>query len=172
MTFRGCPDAVPPTRIFEAPSKIAILDRDGVVNVDRGYVYRQEDFEWVPGFLQSRAALEALGYKIVVATNQSGIGRGLYSEEDFLTLSEWLMNQVPLDGICYCPHAPEANCPARKPSIGMLEAIDKVFGIDKEHSFFVGDKESDMIAAQTFGIKGYYFKEDNLFDFLTALVLR
>ena len=103
----------------------------------------------------------------MVVTNQSGIGRGLYKEEDFLELSEWLLDQAPLTAITYCPHAPEADCPARKPGIMMLERVDEVLGVDREQSFLVGDKASDMAAAFRFGVRGLLFTGGNLRSFLS-----
>jgi len=144
------------------------LDRDGVINVDKGYVCQVKDFEWVPGALDALAALRADGYRIVVATNQSGIGRGLYERRQFLELTSWMLEQASFDAVVYCPHAPEDCCPARKPGTAMFEVVDRYFGVDKEHSFFVGDKDTDMKAAEAFGIRGELFKGGNLNEFLRA----
>ena len=164
--LRGCPGTHVNATWNRETGRIAFLDRDGVLNVDHGYVCRIEDFEWMPGAIDSIAFLRTQGYRIVVATNQSGIGRGLYSEEQFLELSKWMLDQVEIDAICYCPHAPEANCPARKPGTLMFEVIQEHMGLDKEQSFCVGDKDADMLAAARFGIRGFRFEQGNLLDFL------
>jgi D-glycero-D-manno-heptose 1,7-bisphosphate phosphatase len=114
--------------------KAAFLDRDGVINVDRGYVHRIEDFEFVPGTLQACRELARRGWLLVVATNQSGIGRGLYTAQDFRTVTDWMRSrfeeyQAPLAGVYYCPHHPtealggnRIQCDCRKPQPGMLLA--------------------------------------------------
>src|SRR6267378_4319457 len=116
--------------------KAAFLDRDGVINVDRGYVHRIEDFEFVPGTLQACRELARRGWLLVVATNQSGIGRGLYTAQDFRTVTDWMRSrfeeyQAPLAGVYYCPHHPtealggnRIQCDCRKPQPGMLLAKD------------------------------------------------
>jgi D-glycero-D-manno-heptose 1,7-bisphosphate phosphatase len=152
--FRGCPGTVLPSLADPSPLPTAFLDRDGVVNVDKGYVCTVEGFEWVPGVFEAIDRLRDSGFRIVVATNQSGIGRGLYSEQQFLELTAWMDSRIAVDAVVYCPHAPEDDCPARKPGTGMLEAVDMCLGVDKERSFLVGDKASDIEAARAFGIEG------------------
>ena len=142
----------------------AFLDRDGVINIDRGYVYRREEFEFVPGALDGVRRLVELGFAPVVVTNQSGIGRGLYSEEDFHALSAWMADRfadgrAPLAGIYFCPHHPEeANgpyriaCDCRKPAPGMLLRAADELGLDLAASVLFGDRASDLLAAQAAGV--------------------
>jgi D-glycero-D-manno-heptose 1,7-bisphosphate phosphatase len=142
----------------------AFLDRDGVINIDRGYVYRREDFDFVPGVLEGAQRLHELGYALVVASNQSGIGRGLYSESDFQALSEWMKTQflaagAPLSGIYYCPHHPTdatapylRACECRKPAPGMLLTAACDLNLDLPSSAMFGDRLSDLEAARTAGI--------------------
>ena len=111
--------------------RAAFLDRDGVINIDRGYVYRREDFDFVPGALDGARRLHDLGYALVVISNQSGIGRGLFSETQFDALSHWMKEKfiaagAPLSGIYFCPHHPTKargrylrSCDCRKPAPGI-----------------------------------------------------
>ena len=144
----------------------AFLDRDGVINIDRGYVYRREDFEWVPGIRQAISRLRHLGYRIVIVTNQSGIGRGYYSEADFVKLMDWVLSEIEVDATFYCACSPESNCPWRKPETGMLEAANRIHAVDKARSFLIGDKDSDMEAAERFGIKALRFTGGDIADFV------
>jgi len=150
-------------------SKPAVfLDRDGVINKDNGYVSEIDDFEFLEGAIEACIALKEKGYLLVVVTNQSGIARGLFSEEQFHTLTEWMYwsmadRGVDLDGIYYCPHHSEAGigefkieCECRKPKPGMLNnAIDDL-KIDIENSILVGDKVSDIQAGIAAGVKTNY----------------
>ena len=107
--------------------KAAFLDRDGVINIDRAYVHKIDDFEWIPGVLGAARRLRDAGFSLVVVTNQSGIGRGYYSEEDFDRLTDWMKARfaeagAPLAGVYFCPHHPEKaldkyriDCGCRKP---------------------------------------------------------
>lgn len=142
----------------------AFLDRDGVVNVDRGYVFRREDFEFVPGVLDGARSLSGLGYALVVVTNQSGIGRGMYSERDFGALTEWMKAAfeqagAPLEGVYYCPHHPteasglyRIDCDCRKPRAGMLLRAAQELGLDLPDSIMFGDRSSDLQAAKAAGV--------------------
>jgi D-glycero-D-manno-heptose 1,7-bisphosphate phosphatase len=142
----------------------AFLDRDGVINVDRGYVFRREDFEFVPGVLEGVRRLVELGYAPVVVTNQSGIGRGLYSEADFRALTAWMANafaaaDAPLAGVYFCPHhLDEATgpyriaCDCRKPAPGMLLRAAEELRLDLAASVMFGDRASDLEAAQSAGL--------------------
>lgn len=136
--------------------KALFLDRDGVINHDIGYAYKAEDIRFVDGIFELCQQAQQLGYLIIIVTNQSGIARGYYSEEEFATLNQWLVEQftihgIVIDAIYHCPHHPSitGDCECRKPHAGMLlQAIDK-FKIDPTHSMMIGDKASDMLAAQT-----------------------
>ncbi|QSX35101.1 D-glycero-beta-D-manno-heptose 1,7-bisphosphate 7-phosphatase [Shewanella avicenniae] len=139
--------------------KAVFLDRDGVINVDSGYVHTIDDFEYVEGVFEACLALKQQGYLLVVVTNQSGIARGLYSEDEFQQLTEWMDwnfadKGVDLDGIYYCPHHPEngvgeykQDCDCRKPKPGMLISAQRFLKIDMSQSVMIGDKADDMRAA-------------------------
>ncbi len=139
-------------------SKAIFLDRDGVINVDKNYVYKIEDFEFKEGIFDLLKKLQKLNYQLFIITNQSGIARGYYTKEDFQKLSLWMLNEFEKRGIFikklyYCPHLPDDKCECRKPKVGMLKSADKEFGVDIKNSWLIGDKESDIKAGENFGIK-------------------
>ncbi len=148
--------------------KALFLDRDGVINIDHGYVGRIEEFEFVEGVLDLIRKAQQRGYLPIVVTNQSGIGRGYYSEEDFKRLSDWMIEEMRQNGIVidrshifFCPHRPDAGCDCRKPEPGMfLEAKDR-FGIDMAASWMIGDKPSDIEAARRAGVGHTYLARKN-----------
>jgi len=164
------------TRIDSAPKPIVFLDRDGVLNVDHGYVFRPEDVEWSPDAAPAVRALNEQGFVVLVATNQSGIGRGLYSEENFHRLMAWMTSELAtqgarLDGYYFCPHHPtealppyRRECDCRKPNPGMLlDGLRDHHG-DPARSFFIGDKETDMEAARAAGVRGILYKGGSLLE--------
>jgi len=137
--------------------KAVFLDRDGVINIDKAYVHKREDFEFCEGVFEALRHFQNLGYLLIIVTNQSGIGRGYYSEEDFQTLSTWMKQEllhvnIGIDAIYHCPHAPEEGCACRKPKSGMFFEAIKAFNIDIKHSWMIGDKQSDIEAARGVGI--------------------
>ena len=144
------------------------LDRDGVINVDHGYVSKIDDFKFIEGSIEAMQILKDKGYLLVVVTNQSGIARGYYSEDDFHKLTEWMDwsladKGVDLDGIYYCPHHAEkgigeykVECECRKPKTGMLDSAIAELDIDPSLSLLVGDKLSDVNAGNLAGLKASY----------------
>lgn len=144
--------------------RAAFIDRDGVLNEERAFVHRMEDFAFIPGAIEALQALQAGGYLLVVITNQSGIARGLYSEEDFLALTDDMRAQlkaqgVSLDAVEYCPHLPDApvpryrlECDCRKPKPGMLRRAIRALDIEPRTSFLIGDRASDIEAGRAVGI--------------------
>ncbi len=144
--------------------KAAFIDRDGVLNEERAFVHRIEDFVFVPGAVEALRALKSAGYALVVVTNQSGIARGLYSEADYLALTghmrELLAAEgISLDAVEYCPHLPDApvahyrlECDCRKPKPGMLRKAIRTLDIEPGASFLVGDRLSDVEAGRAAGI--------------------
>ncbi len=145
-------------------NKAIFLDRDGVINKDFGYVHKVDDFEFIDGVFEACKELKAMGYMLVVVTNQSGIARGMYSEDEFHTLTEWMDwnfvdKGVELDGIYFCPHHPDKGineykqeCDCRKPKPGMLESAASFLKIDLSQSVMIGDKHDDMLAAHNAGV--------------------
>lgn len=141
------------------------LDRDGIVNLDHGYVHTHEATDWVPGIFDLCRAARAAGYLLVIVTNQAGIGRGYYDEAQFRAYSEWMHAQFAqrgalLTGIYFCPCHPEAglgryrrDCDCRKPAPGMLLRAAADMGIEVGASILVGDSISDVQAAQAAGLR-------------------
>jgi len=137
--------------------KAIFLDRDGVINKEVGYLHKVEDFEFIRGVFKSCNYFQSLGYEIIILTNQSGIGRGYYTEDDFLRLNDWMLDQFSLKKInildvYYCPHGPEDNCNCRKPKPGMFLAAKEEHDINMDKSWMIGDKEADIKAALHAGI--------------------
>ena len=139
------------------------LDRDGVVNVEKNYLHKVEDFEFIDGILELCHKYQDLGYLIVVVTNQSGIARGYYSEDDFRVLTEWMVDAFNKEGISiedvyHCPHHPDISgaCSCRKPEPGMLLEAAQKHNIDLKRSLLVGDSERDITAAHRAGVEETY----------------
>ncbi len=157
------------------------FDRDGVLNIDHGYVYRQEDFEWMPGAIEAIKWLNNQGYLVFVVTNQSGIARGYYTEEAVHALHAYILmdlkrNNAHIDAFYYCPHYAKGtiaqysvDCTCRKPGSGMLVQAMSEWPIDTTRSLMIGDKKSDILAAEAAGISGYLFKGGNVYDFVKNL---
>lgn len=144
------------------------LDRDGVINIEKNYLHKQEDFEFIDGIFDLCHFYQEKGYLIFVVTNQSGIARGYYSEVDFVNLTFWMIDAFASKGIeitqvYHCPHHPDISgeCECRKPHPGMLLKAGKEFNIDFENSLLVGDSERDIEAAHNAGVnETYLFSED------------
>jgi D-glycero-D-manno-heptose 1,7-bisphosphate phosphatase len=141
------------------------LDRDGVINREIGYLHRPEDVVWVPGIFDLCRTAIGLGYRLVVVTNQSGIARGYYTQEDFDALTAWmksvfLAESAPLDAVYCCPYHPEHGVGPyrrehedRKPGPGMLLRAARDLGLDLGSSMLVGDRCSDIAAARAAGLQ-------------------
>ena len=139
--------------------KVLFLDRDGVINLDHGYTYKIDQFEFIDGVFDACKMFADAGYQIIVITNQSGIARGYYTEDDFWDLTEWMLQQFNQQGIeildvYFCPHHPTSGnppykqeCECRKPEPGMLLQAFKKYPISSQDSILVGDKQSDMEVA-------------------------
>ena len=137
--------------------KTIFLDRDGVVNKEVRYLYKLSDFEFIDGIFDACLYFQKLGYEIVIVTNQSGISRGYYNENDYLKLTEWMLGQFNDTGInildtFYCPHGLESLCECRKPKPGMLIEAKHKYNISMKDSWMIGDSESDIKAANAAGI--------------------
>lgn len=140
--------------------RAAFLDRDGVLNVDRGYVGRVEDFEWLPGAIEALALLAAHGHALVVVTNQSGLARGYYGDDDYRRLTAHMCamlagHGVALAGVYHCPHLPDAEveryrlrCDCRKPAGGLIRRAAAELGLDVGASLLAGDRARDIRAGR------------------------
>jgi D-glycero-D-manno-heptose 1,7-bisphosphate phosphatase len=141
------------------------LDRDGVINVDNGYVHTAEKTQWMPGIFALCQRGIAAGYLPIVATNQAGIGRGFYTDAEFLEHTRWLhaefrAREALLMATYYCPHHPTegvgghaVECTCRKPAPGLFIAAEADFALDMENSIMIGDKASDLRAARDAGVR-------------------
>ncbi|MBI3901590.1 MAG: HAD family hydrolase [Nitrosomonadales bacterium] len=144
--------------------KALFLDRDGIINLDQGYVYQPEKFEFVEGIFDVCRYADEQGYLLVVVTNQAGIGRGYYTEQDFQNLTQWMLGQfakqdITITAVYHCPYHPQAGIGDfrkesfdRKPNPGMLLRAQSDLALDLKESMLVGDKESDIEAAINAGV--------------------
>jgi D-glycero-D-manno-heptose 1,7-bisphosphate phosphatase len=145
-------------------NRVLFLDRDGVINLDSGYTSSAENFVFIEGIFDLCRAAKRMGYLLIVVTNQAGIGRGYYSEQDFLILTGWMRERfeaegAPVTDVFYCPYHPEhgigrykKDSLCRKPNPGMLLIAAKKHEIDLGRSIMIGDKDSDMQAASKAGV--------------------
>ena len=156
------------------------LDRDGVINKEKGFVHKISDFEWIEGSIECIKFLNNNNYHVFVITNQSGIARGFYSEKDVIYLHKFInkeleKNNAHIDEFFISPYHPDFPekfnnlAHFRKPDIGMLELEEKKWLIKKNKSFLIGDRKSDILCANKFGIKGYLFKGGNLLNFVKKI---
>ena len=144
-------------------NKALFLDRDGVINIEKDYLYKIDDFEFFDGIFELCRYYQSKNYKIIVVTNQSGIARGYYSELDFDVLSQWMIQQfsinaIELTDIFHCPHHPDISgeCSCRKPKPGMLLDAQQIHNLDLANSIMIGDKERDIEAGLNAGLKETY----------------
>lgn len=156
-------------------SKPAIFfDRDGVLNVDVGYLCKIEDFKWIDGAIETIKYFNDKGYYVFVITNQSGVARGYYREDDIHKLHQWMNEDLykysaHIDEFFYCPHhikgvIPEYSfdCECRKPKIGMIKQALEKYDINIEKSLLIGDKDSDIECAKNVGINSIKFNGEKL----------
>ncbi len=143
----------------DAPLKLVILDRDGVINADSdNYIRSVEEWVPLPGSIEAIAQLSKAGYLIAVATNQSGLARGYFDEIALANMHNLMCELVEaaggrIDVICYCPHAPDENCNCRKPKLGLLEQISDTLELSVQGAWLVGDHEKDVQMAVAGGCK-------------------
>ena len=153
---------------FEKYHKAAFLDRDGTLNEDTGYLHKTKDFKWIKGAINALRILKKNNFLIIVITNQSGVSRGFYSENDVKKLHKWMNKQLRkydlmIDDFFFATDPPNNDINSRrKPSPAMLnEAVEK-YKLDKNKCFMLGDKQTDVEAAKKAKIKGFLFKESDL----------
>ena len=162
----------------------AFLDRDGVLNVDHGYIHESSRFEWIPGAKAAVKRLNDAGYYTIIVTNQAGVAHGHYEEPAIHALHAWINSELRsvgahIDAFYYCPYHPEGQIEAyrrdsedRKPAPGMLLRAGREWPIDWERSFLIGDRPTDMQVAQAAGVRGYLFERGDLAEFLAACLVR
>jgi D-glycero-D-manno-heptose 1,7-bisphosphate phosphatase len=149
---------------WDMVKRALLLDRDGVINEDRRYVHRIEEFQFLDGIFDVCRAAAAVGMAIIVVTNQAGIGRGIFTEQQFHLLTDWMIARfaeqgVKIDQVYFCPHHPEhgvghykCDCFCRKPNPGMILQARDDHNLCLRNSVMVGDKEWDIVAAKTAGV--------------------
>jgi D,D-heptose 1,7-bisphosphate phosphatase len=181
----GLPDALDQAR-RELPNierrPAVFLDRDGVLNVDHGYVCRPEQVDWIDGAVETIRRFNNLGYYVFVITNQAGIARGYYSEERVNSLHTWMSDRLAeqgafIDAFYYCPFHPDGVVPQyqgihpdRKPEPGMIRRAVRDFCVDLSRSLLIGDQEADIECARRGGIPGYRFPGGNLANFVEQAI--
>jgi D-glycero-D-manno-heptose 1,7-bisphosphate phosphatase len=160
----------------------AFLDRDGVLNVDHGFVHKPEQLEWIEGAPEAVRLLNSAGYYVLVVTNQSGIARGYFDEAAVKLFHARMQDSLKahgahIDAFYYCPHHPEGTvksfavtCRCRKPGTGLLEQATGEWPVEIDASFLIGDRDDDMAAAAAFGIRGIKFNSSK--EFLPDLIRR
>lgn len=157
----------------QSPAKALFLDRDGVINIDKGYVHKIADCEFMPGIFDLCRLARAKGYLLIVITNQSGIARGYYAEKDFQTLMDWMREEFsrqncPLDAVYHCPFHEKGigeyrrASPDRKPEPGMILKAAAQYGLDLSRSMLIGDKQSDIEAGERAGVGRNILVNDSL----------
>ena len=144
-------------------NKAFFLDRDGVINKEKNYLYKIEDFEFIDGVFETCKYFQEKGFLIIIITNQAGIARGKYTEGDYQILTDWMIKEfekknIKISKVYHCPHHPDfsENCECRKPKSGLILLAKKDFDIDLSQSILVGDKNSDIEAGINAGIKMNY----------------
>ena len=168
-------------------TKIAILDRDGVINqnkINNGYIGYKQDFKWIKGSKKAIKLLKESGYIVVIVTNQSGIARNYFKYTDVLNLNNYINSELKrygtkVDRIYFCPHHIDGvikkysiKCDCRKPKIKFFHIINKKWKVDKKNSFMIGDQKTDMLFAKKSKIKGFLFKTDCLYKFIKNKILK
>jgi D-glycero-D-manno-heptose 1,7-bisphosphate phosphatase len=167
-----------------APKPAAFLDRDGVVNYDDGYIGTQQRIRWMPNAAKAIRRLNDAGYLVFFFTNQSGVAHGHFTEDELNTLLDWMRAELAaqgarIDDVRYCPHFPGGSVagyledhPWRKPSPGMIHDLMQHWPVRREGSFVIGDRATDIEAAEAAGLPGFLFTGGDLDAFVADILRR
>ncbi len=160
----------------------AFLDRDGVLNFDDGYIGTRDRIRWMPGVVSAIRTLNEAGYFVFVITNQSGVARGMFSEQDVRALHDWMRSELQrdsarIDDFRFCPHHAAGSvagyavdCDCRKPKPGMLRDLMGAWPVQVQGSFVIGDKPGDIEAAKAAGLPGFLFAGGDLAAFVDEVL--
>jgi D-glycero-D-manno-heptose 1,7-bisphosphate phosphatase len=157
-------------------NKAVFLDRDGVINVERGYTHRIEDFVILPDLVENLKLYLSKGYLLIIVSNQSGVAKGLYTQADVETIHSFLTNEltkhdIRLSEIYYCIHHPDVSrCICRKPDSLFVEKALARFNIDPSKSYFIGDKDRDVQAAEKAGVKGILIEANSPLKLISHII--
>ncbi len=154
---------------FKISQKAAFLDRDGVINVDTGYVSKIKDFKWIDGAIDALKILKENNYLIIIISNQSGVSRGFFSKQDVHDLHKWVNVQlsehnIQIDDFFFATELPQTEIlkTRRKPSPRMINEAIKKYNLNRDNCFMVGDKNIDVLTAKNAQIRGFLFEGGNL----------
>ncbi|CAI3949188.1 HAD superfamily (HisB1/GmhB) (PDB:2GMW) (PUBMED:20050615 [Commensalibacter communis] len=163
-------------------NRCVFLDRDGVINMDTGYPCRQSDLQLIDGAGNAIARLNQQGFLVIIVTNQSGVARGYFTEQDVHQFHQYISQELKtyhahIDAFYLCPYHPDGvietyrqDHPDRKPNPGMIERACQEWSIDRERSFLIGDRDTDIEAAKNANIQGYLFSGGNLDHFVQKIL--
>lgn len=159
-------------------NKAVFLDRDGTINVEKGYLFRIEDFEFLPGAVEALKSVQDAGYKLIIITNQSGIARGYYTLQDFHRINNWMLETLEAKGVhinkvYFCPHHPEAavpefriDCDCRKPKTGLYKEAVEEFDLEISECYAIGDKIRDCSICGSGGCHGFLIADNEKKEFI------
>ena len=168
--------------ITHMSNKAVFFDRDGTLNVEVGYLYEIDKFKWINGAQEAIKFCNDNGYLAIVVTNQSGVARGFYAEEDIINLHNFMQEELAkvgahIDDFFYCPHHPNGviekysiDCECRKPKSKLIDDACMKYDIDKSKSLMIGDKPRDVECGENAGVRSILFEGENLLNTIQSAI--